>query len=288
MFWTRGFQAIFWLYLCLSATGRADEKSAIVAIKESGGIVSPAKSVTGWEVEFQHGGRALTDEQLAPVAELDTVVALNLRDTQITGAGLVHLKGLTGLRRLHLERTSIDDAGIANLAGLTNLEYLNLYSTKITDVGLAHLASLKNLEQLYLWQTEVTDDGVAKLQEALPELKIVLGVDLSKVNMNAKPPEPEERVALEWIPAGGDDPPNSKSGDFITVIFENKRDSLVKLYWVEYGGGQRHYGDIEPGARRLQTTYSDASWVITDKSENLLGYFRTGNQIATAVIPKDA
>ena len=40
---------------------------------------------------------------------------LDLESTQITDAGLAHLKGLTGLRQLNLEGTKITDAGLADL-----------------------------------------------------------------------------------------------------------------------------------------------------------------------------
>ena len=57
------------------------------------------------------------------------------------------------------------------------------------------LSSLKNLKQLYVWQTEVTDDGVTKLNKALPNLKIVKGVDLSKIVIVKKAePKPEETL----------------------------------------------------------------------------------------------
>ena len=62
-----------------------------------------------------------------PVAELENlrakitrndngeVVALNLNLTQITDAGLVHLKGLTGLQTLGLRGTQVTDQGVADL-----------------------------------------------------------------------------------------------------------------------------------------------------------------------------
>ena len=40
---------------------------------------------------------------------------LNLNDTQITDAGLMHLKGMTELRILFLYDTQVTDAGIAEL-----------------------------------------------------------------------------------------------------------------------------------------------------------------------------
>ena len=62
---------------------------------------------------------------------------------------------------------------------LANLEYLNLYGTKVSDAGLDPLKNLKKLKKLYLWQTQVTEAGVQKLKESLPDLEVVLGVDLA-------------------------------------------------------------------------------------------------------------
>ena len=54
------------------------------------------------------GARVTVNEQ----GEVDGV---NLINTEITDAGLVHLKGLTSLARRHLENTQITDAGLAKL-----------------------------------------------------------------------------------------------------------------------------------------------------------------------------
>ena len=266
---------------------RAADATVLDAIRRSGGLVLSAPGKSGnWEVEFHLRGRDLTDKGLANVAALKSVVVLNLRDTQITSSGLVHLKRLTQLRRLHLERTKVDDKGIENLIGLSKLEYLNLYATQITDESLDRLANLKNLRQLYLWQTDVTDDGVAKLKKALPELKIVRGIDLSKV-VPVKKPEPKPMEELKWVAISGDvKPPKSKPGSFTVLTFENKRSHRIKLYWVDYGGNLKLYGEIDSGGNRQQTTYSDAVWLVTDEKDKTLGYFISGQKVALAVIPK--
>ena len=266
---------------------RAADATVLDAIRRSGGLVLSAPGKSGnWEVEFHLRGRDLTDKGLANVAALKSVVVLNLRDTQITSSGLVHLKGLTQLRRLHLERTKVDDKGIENLIGLSKLEYLNLYATQITDESLDRLANLKNLRQLYLWQTDVTDDGVAKLKKALPELKIVRGIDLSKV-VPVKKPESKPMEELKWVAISGDvKPPKSKPGSFTVLTFENKRSHRIKLYWVDYGGNLKLYGEIDSGGNRQQTTYSDAVWLVTDEKDKALGYFISGQKVALAVIPK--
>ena len=264
----------------------AEDSPAVKSIKEIGGVIFPLSNGE-LEVEFHLRGRDLmTDDGLKLLPALGKVVSLNLRDTRITGAGLVHLKKLNGLRRLHLERTRVDDAGIAHLAGLTRLQYLNLYGTGIGDEGLIHLEALKNLKQIYLWQTKVTEAGAERLLKALPDLRLSRGVVLAELMATDKAkPKPEPQEVLKWIPAGEAKPPKSRPGSFIYVNFENKRSLAVKLYWVEYGGGLKLYGEIEAGATRRQTTYSDASWLVTDLSDKHLGHFRTGLKEAIAVIP---
>jgi len=274
------------LLAALPATAPAADSEVVARIKKIGGLVFPtAGEEGGWKVEFHLSGRTLSDEGLAQVAALKNIVRLNLRDTQVTSAGLVHLKGLTKLGRLHLERTRVDDEGFVHLAGLANLEYLNLYGTKITDKALAHLGGLKKLRQLYVWQTGVTDEGVARLAKALPELRIVRGVDLSKI-VAVKPPPPRPSEPLKWMVFTEGVPPRSVPGSGTEVHFLNNMPIKVKVYWVEYGGGLKLYGELEPGGKRIQNTFSQASWLITDGNEKPLGYFRTTQKVGKAVIPK--
>ena len=127
------------------------------------------------EVSFQQRDQKLTDDCLAPLKDLKSLVHLNLRGQEVTDASMPHLKDLTGLTRLHLENTKITDKGLASLKDLKNLAYLNLYGTAVTDAGLDSLKGLTNLRHLYLWQTKVTEAGVKKLKVALPNLEIVAG-----------------------------------------------------------------------------------------------------------------
>ena len=76
-----------------------------------------------------------------------------LNNTQITGEGLEHPKGLTNLVHLGLTNTQISDAGLENLKGLPKLEALYLSDTQVTDDGLEHLKGLTNLDHLELTNT---------------------------------------------------------------------------------------------------------------------------------------
>lgn len=268
----------------------ADDEAIIAAIEEFGGTVKlvPDANEQEWEVEFHLHGRDLTDEGLETIAALKRIVSLNLRDTKITGEGLVHLQGLGGLRELHLERTEVGDAAIANLAGLNNLEYLNLYSTNITDKSLEHLMSLKKLKRLYVWQTGVTDAGIERLQQQLPDLKIVRGVDLDKLpqyaEIVARKPEPEQD--LKWIAVNlVSEAPKSKNGINTLVLFENKSGQRVKLFWVSYGNELKLYATLEPDMTREQNSYAGNTWLITDETDNPLGYFVVTEEVSRAVIP---
>jgi hypothetical protein len=98
-------------------------------------------------------------------------------------------------------------------------------------------------------------------------------------------PGPSEE--LQWHPVNdGGQPPRSFSGSATEIIFSNKSGYKVKIYWIEFGGRLKLYGELEAGATRKQSTYSNASWLITDTGDKPLGYFRTSGKIGNAVIPE--
>ncbi len=77
------------------------------------------------------------------------------------------------LEHLTLNNTQITDAGLEHLKGLSNLFFLRLNSTQITDVGLVHIEGLTKLRWLDLGNTKVSAGGVKKLQQALPNCQII-------------------------------------------------------------------------------------------------------------------
>lgn len=163
--------------LAVAQTPEAEaEKQALAKIKASGGqVLEIAQNDNRLDVSFLTAQGAVTNEHLVPLKDLQRLAILNLRGTEITDDGLVNIANQKTLVRLHLEKTKITDKALEQLKGLENLEYLNLYGTEVTDAGLVNLEGLAKLKTLYLWQTKVTDAGVAKLQQALPNLKIIRG-----------------------------------------------------------------------------------------------------------------
>lgn len=136
------------IVLTCGCSSKTEEKRAITEIEKLGGFVEIDKK-TGKPIQVVFHG------------------------TQISDAGLVHLKGLTNIQMLDLQDTKISDAGLVHLEGLTKLDWLWLSDTKVTDAGLVHLKALTKLRFLDLRATKVTAAGVKKLQAALPDCRII-------------------------------------------------------------------------------------------------------------------
>jgi hypothetical protein len=106
----------------------------------------------------------VTDAGLVHIKGLTDLETLILNNTQVTDAGLVHLKGLTNLRELDLNHTQVTDSGLVHLKGLHQLVVLELIGTEVNDAGLVHLNELTNLVVLCLGNTDVTDAGLVHLK----------------------------------------------------------------------------------------------------------------------------
>ena len=154
----------------------AGEAAAIAKLEAAGVPVRPIAMNMKWrEANFHMLGTNATDETIAPIKDVVTLVELNLAGTRVTDNGLQPVASLASLLTLHLEHTKITDAGLQQLKNLSHLAYLNLFDTAITDAGLENLKGLKNLKRVYLWETKVTDQGAAELKKALPNVQISRG-----------------------------------------------------------------------------------------------------------------
>lgn len=163
---------------------------AVAALKEMGCTVSyytntdRSPTVLEWlrkllgedehrDVDWVVGSRSqLTDAGLIHLRELTQFRHLRLDDAQVTDAGPVQLQGLTQLQNLNLNGTQVTDAGLLHLRGLTQLQYLYLSGTQVTDAGLVHLGGLTQLGYLSLDRTKVSDAGVRRFQKTLPKCRI--------------------------------------------------------------------------------------------------------------------
>lgn len=114
--------------------------------------------------------RRTTDDKLPNLVKqyvgLDPIPLLDLSYSDVTDAGLAHLRPLrrlTGLNLAGCER--ITDLGLAHLTALRRLKTLNLSRCpQITDKGMLHLRTLIRLNELDLSRCpQITDEGIKHL-----------------------------------------------------------------------------------------------------------------------------
>src|SRR5262249_9414636 len=99
----------------------------------------------------------ITDVGLSHLTRMNKLERLWLDDLCLTDAGIEHIAGLTGMKRLSLGlvrhqrdggKGVITDVGLACLTGLRGLERLHVASHGIADAGLEHLKALKTVKSL--------------------------------------------------------------------------------------------------------------------------------------------
>lgn len=104
-------------------------------------------------------------EDLAALAAMPKLRALNLNSTDITDDDLELVGRLVGLHDLDVSTTDITDAGVLHLRGLSGLRHLRIKETRITDVGIGHLASMRALETINVRGVDLSDVGLRMLAD---------------------------------------------------------------------------------------------------------------------------
>ncbi|MFO0802890.1 MAG: SUMF1/EgtB/PvdO family nonheme iron enzyme [Gemmataceae bacterium] len=92
---------------------------------------------------------------------------LDLRDTQVSDAGMVYFRDCKNLTGLFLSSTRVSEAGLANFNDCKALIELSLRGMKVTDAGLKHFKDCTGLQVLDLGSTSATAAGLT-LFKAMP------------------------------------------------------------------------------------------------------------------------
>ncbi|MBT5019973.1 MAG: hypothetical protein HON04_14660, partial [Planctomicrobium sp.] len=105
--------------------------------------------------ELYLAGTLVGDEDLQQMSLFPNLKKLRISKlSQVTGAGLEHVKKLPNLIDLDLsENSSMFDADMVHLTEMTKLQRLNLWRVAITDTGVAPLEKLSDMKWLNLDNT---------------------------------------------------------------------------------------------------------------------------------------
>ncbi len=76
------------------------------------------------------------------------------------------------LRVLDLRQTEVTDRGLVHLSELAELEWLWLDPSQCTEIGLAHLEGLTNLRELIIDDEAASPESLTRLHDALPKCQI--------------------------------------------------------------------------------------------------------------------
>ncbi len=104
----------------------------------------------------------LNDACLASLDKLNSLPTLCLTASDVTDAGLTHLKGLE-LDRMTVSGLGVTDVGIDHLVKANEIQELDLSRTSVTGSGLKALKNRPGLSWLSLDRTRVDDTGAATL-----------------------------------------------------------------------------------------------------------------------------
>ena len=103
------------------------------------------------------------------------------------------------------------------------------------------------------------------------------------------PPSVESLTKLVWHPADSTAAPASKpDGSPFDVVFINRRDRPVELFWMDRQGKPKSYGAIAAGSRKRQQTRPGAVWMIQDDMGRPIGHFMVDDRMAQAIIPANS
>jgi hypothetical protein len=68
------------------------------------------------------------------------------------------------------------------------------------------------------------------------------------------------------------------------VIFINRSDQPVRMFWLDMEGKRRDYGVIQPHGLQTQSTYVTHAWLLEGPGGEVLGIYVPGPTIGRVVI----
>ena len=114
----------------------------------------------------------ITDNALIASQTFPEFVGLGLANTQVTAAGLAHLRNLPNRGIMLIDCKKVDDEACAVLGSMPRFQWMSLAGTTITDAGVAKLAACKELRLLDVRRCKISEATVKKLAAALPRCQI--------------------------------------------------------------------------------------------------------------------
>jgi hypothetical protein len=168
------------VWLGITARRASQERQAMIVVRNAYGLLHCVHELAG-PVGYPVRENCFDNSRPTPGPEwlrfrlgndfFKRIVAIDLTRGRIGDADLARFAGLKDLQSLNLDLTDVTDAGLAHLKPLPNLTQLYL-DGDFTDAGVEHLKRLASLQYLQLVSDQVGDKGVQDLKKTLPRLVV--------------------------------------------------------------------------------------------------------------------
>jgi hypothetical protein len=63
------------------------------------------------------------------------------------------------------------------------------------------------------------------------------------------------------------------------MVFANRSNLTVKIYWLDFQGHRRLYRSVPPGDKTTQNTFIGHNWLIADPTRRVHRNFRSGARV---------
>lgn len=84
--------------------------------------------------------------------------------------------------------------------------------------------------------------------------------------------------------AAGKTPPSHTAGGKVALLFQNQRQTAVKLFWIDDAGQRQPFGQVEGASRRLMQTFAGHTWLLLDENGKPLGHVTAPAKPACLII----
>lgn len=98
---------------------------------------------------------------------------------------------------------------------------------------------------------------------------------------------PPQEALSETLESQTDIRPSRDSQEETFIVFRNRTDRPVRLYWVDTARRRQHYADLRPGQEHRQHTFVGHVWLAADPNDRPLAVFTAQSDEALAEITPD-
>ncbi|MCB1078631.1 MAG: hypothetical protein KDM64_12460, partial [Verrucomicrobiae bacterium] len=94
----------------------------------------------------------------------------------------------------------------------------------------------------------------------------------------------EHLPELPLAPLESGEARSPKSGEQVKLRIDNQTKDTVRLFWIDFDGERKEYGQADPGRSFDQNTFAGHLWLATDPKGHPLALFAAGSKPGLAVV----